>query len=64
MSDHEAAEHREAMAMSIKEAAQRLAISEGLLWKLIKRGDVAVIRLGGRTLIATHELRRLIGADA
>lgn len=51
-------------ALSIREAAARLSVSQALLWKLIRKGDIAVVRLGGRTLVADHELRRLLRADA
>ena len=43
-------EKRRQYAMSIREAAARLGVSQALLWKLIRKGDVAVVRLGGRTL--------------
>ena len=63
MSDRDTA-HRQAMAMSIREAAEKLGISQALLWKLIRKGAVAVGRLGGRTLVAAHELQRLLRPGA
>lgn len=64
MSVPDTGKHHNALAMSIREAAEKLGVSQALLWKLIRKGDVAVVRLGGRTLVAADELRRLLTSAA
>jgi excisionase family DNA binding protein len=54
----------DAMAVPIPEFARRLCVSQSFVWKLIKQGDIAVIKLGRRTLIPASEAARKAGAAA
>lgn len=48
--------------LTIDEARQALHIGVSTLWRLIAKGDVAVVRIAGRTFIERDELRRLVAA--
>ncbi len=52
-----------AAALSIKDAAQYLSISEASVWRLISRGILPRVRLGGRTLISVPDLQTLISRN-
>jgi excisionase family DNA binding protein len=54
----------DAMAVPISEFARRLCVSQSFVWKLIKQNDIAVIKLGRRTLIPASEVARKAGAAA
>lgn len=45
------------------EVARRLNVSRTTIWRLAKRGDIRVVRIGSRTLIPRSELRRIIDAN-
>lgn len=42
------------------EFARRLNVSRTTVWRLVKRGDIRVVRIGTRALIPRTELERLI----
>lgn len=46
--------------LSVQEAAERLCISKGHVYKLIRDGEIRGIRLGKRRLIPTAEAERII----
>ncbi|MBX9740693.1 MAG: helix-turn-helix domain-containing protein [Beijerinckiaceae bacterium] len=48
------------MAFSITDACSRLGLSRSTIWKLAKEGKLRLIRIGGRTLVPTTELLRLL----
>ena len=48
------------LAHQLPRAAQIIGISRSLLYELIKRGELAVVKIGRRTLIADGDLRALI----
>jgi excisionase family DNA binding protein len=48
--------------LSIAEARGLLGISEAGIYRLIGRGDLALVEVGGRRLIEPAELRRFVAA--
>ncbi len=44
--------------LSVDEAARILGIGERLMWTLIRKGEIPVVRIGDRVLIPYIELRR------
>lgn len=46
--------------MSIEEVAGVLRISERGVYRLLRRGDLACLKVGHRTLVEPHELRQFI----
>jgi excisionase family DNA binding protein len=44
------------MAFTVTETAQRLGVSKGLVYAMMKRGDLPFIRFGNRKLIPTESL--------
>ncbi len=46
--------------MSIDEVAQVLRISERGVYRLMSRGEITSVKVGGRTLLEPEELRRFI----
>lgn len=49
-----------ARALSYRQAVERTSLSLSSLRRMAKRGELAVVRLGGRVLIPEAELLRLI----
>ncbi len=47
-------------AHTIREAADRLRCSQSHIFKLIERGHLRRVRIGGRSLIPASEVDRLI----
>ena len=47
-------------AYSVPEAAAQLSVSKNHLWKLIERGVVRQVRLGGRVVVPASELDRVL----
>ena len=50
----------EPLADGLADAAKRLGISRGLIYKLHKAGKVKLVKLAGRTLITRAEQARLL----
>ena len=48
----------------INPACSTLGISRGSLYKLVKNGELRLIRIAGRSLIPDSEIRRLRGDGA
>ncbi|MFQ5684338.1 MAG: helix-turn-helix domain-containing protein [Candidatus Binatia bacterium] len=48
--------------MTIPEACERVRVSRATLYKLIKRGALPLVKIGGKSLIAEDALQKLIGA--
>jgi excisionase family DNA binding protein len=51
-------------AYSAQEAAQMLGLSESSIWRAIRRGQLKATKIGGRTLIAAHQIDGLFDAAA
>lgn len=51
-------------ALSVHEAAALLRVSRTQLYRLIGSGDVAIRKLGGRTIVLGSSLERLLDVDA
>lgn len=49
------------LAVSPFEAGQVMGLSRDTVYKLMNDGTIASVKLGGRRLIRTSELRRLLG---
>lgn len=47
---------------TMEEAAELLRISRTLIFRMHKRGDLAVVRFGRRTLVEASEINRVIAA--
>jgi predicted site-specific integrase-resolvase len=54
----------EPLADGVADAAKRLGVSKGLLYKLHKAGKVKLVKLAGRTLITRVEQARLLDEAA
>lgn len=52
------------LAYSISEAIAATSLRRTRLYSLIKKGDLEVVRIGGRTLIPADSLRALIAGKA
>ena len=48
-------------AWRVNDALRQLSISRATLYKMIKRGEVTPVYLGGRTLVPDSEIIRLVG---
>jgi len=55
---------QERLAFSVEEAAKKLGISKGLLYRLRREGKVKFVKLCGRTLMTADELARLLTGEA
>lgn len=47
--------------LTIPEACQRLRISRATLYKLVKRGTLPLVKVGGKSLILEEALLKLVG---
>jgi excisionase family DNA binding protein len=54
----------EPRAYRINDACQILQISRSHLYELISRGEIRLIKIGGRSLIPATEVARLSGSEA
>ncbi len=48
--------------LTIREACDRLRISRATLYKLVKRGTLPLVKVGGKSLIMEEALLKLLGA--
>jgi excisionase family DNA binding protein len=48
-------------AWRVNDALRQLSISRATLYKMIKRGELSPVYLGGRTLVPDTEIMRLVG---
>jgi len=46
----------ELLCVSVPDAAARLGVGRSLAWALVRRGDLPVARIGGRTLVRLADL--------
>lgn len=53
----------EPAAYSVSAFCQRLSISQSFFWKLISEKRVRIVRLGGKCLIPSTELSRLLNGE-
>ena len=54
--DRSAEPHSESALLSVSEAGESLGVSVSTVWRLIRRGDLASVRQGGRRLIPADKL--------
>jgi excisionase family DNA binding protein len=47
-------------ARSMQDAARTLGVNRSLLYKMAKRGELELIKLGGRTIVDEREIDRLL----
>jgi excisionase family DNA binding protein len=52
------------LAFRVKDFCARIGISPSTFWKLVSRGEIRVIRIGGRTLVPATEVSRLLSGEA
>ena len=57
-------EHDGPLAYRVKDCCTRIGISASTFWKLVQRGDIRVIRIGGRTLVPAPEVERILNGEA
>lgn len=50
----------EAITVSVADAARSLGIGRTKTFELIRTGDLAVVRIGRRTLVKIESIRRLV----
>lgn len=50
--------------LTIREACERLRISRATLYKLVKRGSLRLVKVGGKSLIPEEAILRLVGTTA
>lgn len=50
----------ERRAVSVADAARALGLGVTSTWRLVGTGEIRALRIGGRTLIPTSELDRLV----
>lgn len=53
----------ERVTLTIREAARRLGVSEGTLYRAARRGEVPTVRVGGRRLVPRAALERLLACE-
>ena len=53
----------EAGYIGVKELAARLAISTRSIWRFIERRELAVVRVGRRTLVAKSEVAKWLAGN-
>ncbi len=46
--------------LTVKEACERLRISRATLYNLVKKGKIAFVKIGGKSLIREEDIDRLI----
>jgi excisionase family DNA binding protein len=46
--------------VSVEEAGRALGVSRSTVWRMIKRGELASVRRGGRRLVRTAALRKRV----
>jgi excisionase family DNA binding protein len=51
-------------AYRVKDFCARIGISPSTFWKLVSRGEIRVIRIGGRTLVPAAEVSRILSGEA
>ena len=54
---------RESLAVSVREAARLLSVSERTVWTLAKRGILRSVRVGGRVVFPVSDLKSYLGVD-
>jgi excisionase family DNA binding protein len=49
--------------LSIPEAAHQVGLSRASLYRAVNRGDLALVKIGGRTLVHPDDLQALVSAN-
>lgn len=49
-------------ALSVPNFANQLGLGQSTIWVMIRKGDLAVIRIGRRTLVPYTELDRILAS--
>ena len=50
------------MLFSLKEVAERLRISRTSVWRLVRRRDLPIVRIGSRRLVRSEDLEAFIAS--
>lgn len=53
-----------ASAVTVADAAKRLAVSESHFWKMIQAGEVRAVKFGRRRVIPMSEILRILNGGA
>jgi excisionase family DNA binding protein len=51
-------------AWRVNDALRQLSISRATLYKMVKKGDLRVAKVGGRTVVPDSEIMRLVGVGS
>ena len=51
------------MTCSIKEAIRATSLSQSTVYRMIDRGELETVKLGGRRLVKMSSLKRLLGEE-
>lgn len=51
------------LAFSVHETAASLGLSTSSIWKWIASGKIRAVKVGGRTVVPTSELNRILSAS-
>lgn len=51
----------EAITCSIKEAVRFTSLSQSTVYRMIERGEIETVKLGGRRLVKIASLKRALG---
>lgn len=54
----------EPLALRVNDACDALSVSRSHLYAMAARGEIKLLHIGGRTLIAMAEIRRLLKVEA
>lgn len=47
-------------AITVADAARRLSVSESHTWKMIRDGELRVVKFGRRTIVPVAEILRIV----
>lgn len=61
---HTDTEIRQSLGLSVAEASKRLSVSQSHTWKMIRNGELRVVRFGRRTIVPLIEIARILGGGA
>ncbi len=50
--------------VGVDAAANMLGISPGYLYRMLRAGDLPIVKLGGRTLLAVSEIDKFVAAQS
>jgi len=52
------------VGFSVDETAERIGVSANTVWNMIRRGDIAVVRIGRRTIVPEFAITQYMHENA